>query len=100
MGSPGGRCASIGRALRPSAGSPAPIGCGRRARRCRRLIEAQGGEREVINPHPSPIRNHLTTLTDSSKPLKANEFDLLGCKNTRNRTEDAMLLALRAGVRL
>lgn len=86
---PGCLCAPIGRARRPSARGRAPIGCGRRIRRCPPLIEARGGEK-VINLHPSPLEITLTLWQTTTSPLKANEFDLFGCKNTRNRTEDAV----------
>lgn len=89
VGSPGCLCAPIGRPCHPSARERAPIGCRRRIRRCPPLIEAQGGEK-VINLHPSPFEITLTLWQTTTSPLKANEFDLFGCKNTRNRTEDAV----------
>lgn len=48
------------------------------------------GRREGDQSPSVSIRNHLNSLTDNDKPPKANEFDLFGCKNTRNRTEDAV----------
>lgn len=89
MGSPGCLRAPIGGLCHPSARERAPIGCRRRIRRCPPLIEAQGGEK-VINLHPSPLEITLTLWQTTTSPLKANEFDLFGCKNTRNRTEDAV----------
>lgn len=62
------------------------------------LIEARGGEK-VINLHPSPLEITLTLWQTTTSPLKANEFDLFGCKNGRNRTEDAAMLVMLLGLR-
>lgn len=75
--------ALIGAAHRPSAPRRAPIGWGRRIRRCSPLIEAQGGEK-VINLQ---LKHSDRQRQD---PRKANDFDLFGCKNTRSCTDDAV----------